>query len=117
MRDLTRTLAIYFFLFSCVSCSQPTSDSIKPTITYRGQKIPISKAYESHEDYKDDPKNIPKEQIDRIERLSACRTRASPLSFDGRIRPSNNRDSVSGIRPFPIRRATEGWDIRIFGAD
>ena len=116
MGDLTRTSAIYFFLFSCVSCSQPTSESMKPMITYRGQEIPISKAYESYEDYKDDPKNIPREQIDRIEQLLLAAP-ASPLSFDGRIRPSNNRDSVSGIRPFPICHAAEGWDIRIFGAD
>jgi len=43
---------------------------MKPeNIAYRGQEIPISKSYVSYDDFKNDPGNIPKDQIGRVEQL------------------------------------------------
>jgi hypothetical protein len=70
MSDMTRILAMYLLLLSCLSCSKPKPETVTPeTITYRGEQIPISKVYGSYEEYKDDPKNLPKEQVARIEHL------------------------------------------------
>ena len=48
-------------------------------MTYRGEQIPVSKAYDSYEEYKDDPDNLPKEQIERVERAFCSLRRCQPV--------------------------------------
>jgi hypothetical protein len=55
---------------------------VEDTMEYRGQRFKMAKAYESYEDYKDDPQNLEVNELPRIER--AMTEAKIPPSFSDR---------------------------------
>jgi hypothetical protein len=53
------------------------------TIQYRGEKFNMSKAFRSYEDYKDDPNNLPTNEVARIER--AITNALFPSVFESQV--------------------------------
>jgi hypothetical protein len=57
-------LTILALAFLNVSCEPPSNE-----ITYRGEKIKLSKSYSDFDDYKNDPENIHPSETARVQRL------------------------------------------------
>lgn len=70
IRNLVILVVLILILVSLPRASHNKRINGRPdTISYQGQEIRLRKAYQTYEDYKDDPDNIDTNELPRIERL------------------------------------------------
>ena len=57
-------MSVFLVVLGSLGCERPSNE-----IDYRGEKIKLTKAYASYDDYKNDPENIDPSETERVQRL------------------------------------------------
>ena len=57
-------MSVFLVVLGSLGCERPSNE-----IDYRGEKIKLTKAYTSYDDYKNDPENIDPSETERVQRL------------------------------------------------
>jgi hypothetical protein len=82
----TAALVVIILSSACTSPPPSSSTDVMRSVTYRGETFQLPRAYVDFHDYRDDPNNLPKDEVPRIAKL----VRSAPIASSSSSREEAN---------------------------